>query len=231
MKRLLHIALLFFLAASVLSCMSYYEGPDNAGYSDGPNSPVTLPTPVTAVVTVKQDAEGTVFFQLKDYKLLPDVSYTFVRQLRAMASLTIMPERAGEYYLCTVDWLEPVDEGVFTNTAEAPAHSDGIDLTLNSWITEVSDGYMTLLYKTWWGTPPLRHDFYLVSGEDSADPYSLRLIQDSHSDAKDELSEGVICFDINSLPDTGDETKTITLYWLKLDGTTGKASFEFKTRQ
>ena len=196
---------------------------------------IPLSGEVTALFTIKQNAEGALFFQAGEHKLLPaDLEWDFVRQQRVMANVYVNAEMRDEYRMCSVYWVEPLDEGVFEkgafNYQAVVVPPDGLDILLNSWITGVDDGYLTLHYKTWWGSVPLHHDFSLVC-LDAGNPYSLTLVQDSHGDGHDELAEGVICFDINDLSDTGGETVTITLNWIKLDGTAGTADFEFRSRE
>lgn len=185
-------------------------------------------TKVSGLVTVKFTEDGLGYLQYGNYMLLPDtIEYT--RQLRAMASMTIYPEKVGPgwaYYKTELEWIEALDEGQFGVSASA---GDPLDINLSSAYTCVEDGYLTIKYLTWWGETPLHHDFYL--SRDPKQPYALTLVQDSHGDGKDNCTEGLVCFDINSLPDTEGQTLTISLQWTKLDGTLGTAYFGFKTRE
>ena len=216
-----------FTALALAGCAAEYG--DNIGDHEGNKS---SPYTVDAVVTVKQDADGTVFFQFTDnQRLFPGNDYPFTRQMRAWGSLTIYAEEIPLYgNKVDVNWLEPLDEGQFTSSSPSVQTPLGVDIMLDSWVTSVEDGYVTLRYKTWWGEPAGHHDFYLAA-LDSTDPYSLTLYQDSHSDGKDSYTEAIICFDINSLPDTGDTYKTLTLNWITTQGKTETAQFGFKTRK
>lgn len=184
------------------------------------------------LVTVKRSSEGTVFFQYGRFKLLPE-AVEYDRQRRLMVMMTISQEMEGEYYKCKVDWMEPLEEGVFRygQEGEKAPSGDGLDMIIDSEFTRVDDGYLSVHYLTWWGEQPVHHDFTLSAGLYPEDPYSLVLTQNSNSDSRDVKSEGIVCFDINSLPDTEGETKTITLYWTKLDGTVGKLGIGFKSRE
>lgn len=186
---------------------------------------------VEAVVTVKQDDNGTVFFQLTDTDRLFPGEYPFTRQMRAWGSLTIYPEEVPHYGNKTeVNWMEPLDEGSFVKAVPAIEKAEGIDVMRDSWVTSVEDGYLTVRYKTWWGDPAGHHDFYLVA-EEPNNPFSLTLYQDVHSDGHESYSEGIICFDINSLPDTGVNYRTLTLNWITTQGKAESAKFGFKTRK
>ena len=217
---------IIFLVVSVLmlaSCMAMdsREMPD-------PSAPYT----VDAVVTVKQDADRTVFFKLTDdQRLFPGNDYPFTRQQRAWGSLTIYAEEIPLYgYKVGVNWLEPLDEGLFVKSAPSVQTAAGIDPVIGSWVTSVQDGYLTLMYTAWWGETAGHHDFYLYSA-DASDPYNLTLVHDSHADASDSYNEAIICFDINTLPPTGDEYKPLTLNWISTQGKAEAAQFEFRSRK
>lgn len=227
MNRLLRTILVAFLCGVLASCSA--ERNDEPIW-DPSGEEITREVTVTAVVTIKKDAGGKVFFQYGKFKLLSDGTYAYTRQERTMGQITVYPEKTGEYYRCSVHWMEPVEEGIFTDKLPI-SWEDGLDLYLNSWITGCDDGYLTLHYKTWWGEQPRHHDFYLAPDGDGTDPYTLRLVQDDHEDGQFEQSEGVICFDISTLPEPGEGKGTITLNWTKLDGTPATASFDYKVRQ
>lgn len=217
--------LIFLLSALLLAgCMAAPAEPDGRDRE--------LPYTTDAVVTVKQDTDGTVFFQLTDtQRLFPGNDYPFTRQMRAWGSLTIYAEEVPLYgNKVDVNWLEPLDEGKFVQILPALETKAGIDPMINSWVTDVEDGYLTLHYKTWWGDPAGHHDFYLVA-QDPANPYSLTLYHDSHADGQVSYTEGIIYFDINSLPDTGDYYKAVTLNWITTQGKAETAKFGFKTRK
>lgn len=198
----------------------------------GPMPEPDAPYTVDAVVTVKQDTDGTVFFQLTDdQRLFPGNDYPFTRQMRAWGSLTIFAEEIPLYgFKVSVNWLEPLDEGSFVGSAPSVQKAAGIDPVIGSWITGVQDGYLTLEYSAWWGDNAEHHDFYLYA-PDPSDPYNLTLLHDSHEDPADNYNSAIICFDINTLPPTGDEYKPLTLNWISTQGTEKSAQFEFKSRK
>ena len=189
---------------------------------------ITEITQATGLVTVKTSDDGDVYLQYKSYKLKP-YGLEFVRQQRAMASMIVYPEKTGpenDMYKCDLEWIEPLDEGRFGEPAVGNAP---FDILVTSEFTGVEDGYLTIHYNTWWGETPKHHDFYLASSPE--EPYALALVQDSHGDSQDTLGDGLICFDINDLPDTGGKTLTISLSWTKLNGSQGTVYFGFKSRE
>lgn len=185
----------------------------------------------TAIVTVRQDEEGKVYLWLGGrYRLDPDASVPYEHQYRAMASLRQTGAFEEDRARVSVQWLEPVDDGIFTTDVSVPG-ADGIDLKTGSWITTSDDGYLTLHYTAKWGQHPVHHDFYLVAGTDPDDPYTLELRHNANGDLPEEEGEGIINFDINTLPDTGEEAKVIHLKWINSAGQAEAADFGFKTRK
>lgn len=181
-----------------------------------------------AVVTVKQDTDGTVFFQLGDEeRLFPVPSYDFSRQERVMTSLTVYAEEVPLYgHTARVNWAEPLEQGPIMYTLDA-TYNDGLDV-VEDWISSVEDGYLTVHYNTWWGETSLHHDLALVPGPG---PMDLTLIHTANGDSKDVYSDGIVYFDINGqLPQT-DTYKTLTLHWTDTKGRSASRSFEFKTRK
>ena len=222
MKKLLHI-ILMVLGAGCVSCSVgdvFLDSPDNYESS--------TPIDATIIATVKQD-EGGVYLWSKGERLNPVKSIDFSRQQRVMASVTKY-FREESVYSADIHWMEPLDEGNFTYSASAPG-SDPLDVNTSSWMTGVDDGYLTLSYVAKWGEHPLHHDFYLVAGLDKNDPYSLELRHNANGDKAFESAEGLICFDINSLPDTVGESKTITIKWKNTEGKTSITKFEFTSRK
>lgn len=222
MKRFRLILCLMMLLAA--SCSKYDPALPMDSVADG--SPEFYRADV--VVTIKQDADGTVFFQYGQERLYPGEGYPFERQCRAMASVTIYAEEVPLYgHRVEVNWLVPLDEGAFKPYPEQGYGSDGIDILTKSWITSLEDGYLTLHYKAWWGDPAAHHDFFLVQG---SDPYELTLRHNANGDEPAVYSEGTIYFDINSLPPTVDGPRKLKINWTTTEGNPVSAEFDFETR-
>lgn len=185
-----------------------------------------------AILTVKKTPTDSVYFQLNDSTTIYAANYqnNYSRMERVYCDITVTNRRVGRFnYTGTINWLEPLDEGKVTADASVKG-SDGLDI-MNDWMTGVEDGYLTVHYSTWWGTKPVQHDFYLVTGANPADPYEVELRQNANGDKKDEQGDSLICFDINTLPDTGGQYKTLTLKWTTSGGSASEKEFKFKTRK
>ena len=185
-----------------------------------------------AILTVKKTPTDSVYFQLNDSTTIYAANYqnNYSRMERVFCDITVTNRKVGRFnYTGNINWLEPLDEGKVTADASVKG-SDGLDI-LNDWMTGVEDGYLTVHYSTWWGKSPVQHDFYLVTGANSADPYEVELRQNANGDKKDDQGDSLICFDINSLPDTGGQYKTLTLKWTTSGGSASEKEFKFKTRK
>lgn len=185
-----------------------------------------------AILTVKKTPGDTVYFQLNDSTTIYASNYqrSFTRMERVFCDITVTNKPVGRFnYKGSINWIESLDEGVLTADASVPG-SDGLEI-LDDWMTSVEDGYLTLHYSTWWGTNPVQHGFYLVTGANPSDPYEVELRHNANGDKKDEQGDSLICFDINSLPDTGGQYKTLTLKWTTSGGSASEKEFKFKTRK
>jgi hypothetical protein len=185
-----------------------------------------------AILTVKKTPTDTVYFQLDDSTTIYPQNYQsgFTRMEKLFCDIVVYNHPTGRFkYTGMVNWAEPIDEG--TVTADATIRGDlGLDI-VDDWMTGLEDGYLTLHYNTWWGLSPVRHSFYVITGTDPADPYTLVLQQKADGDKKDEQGDALICFDVNALPDTGGEYKELTLKWTSSGGTASEKTFKFKSRE
>lgn len=185
----------------------------------------------TAIVTVKQSPQNEVYFQLNDSTTMFPRNYlqSFTRMERAICAIKAWVMPSGVYnYTCDVGWIESIEEGNISSHALSAA--DPIDI-LDDWMTSVEDGYLTVHYDVWWGSEPVAHNFSIVTGMNPEDPYELLLVHSANGDAMDRKADGLVCFDINSLPSTEGQYKILTLKWDNLGGSASEKKFKFKTRE
>ena len=201
-------------------------------YWEGQSADGVLSAAYKAILTVKKTPTDTVYFQLDDSTTIypQNCQNNFKRMKKLFCDIVVYDKPTGRFkYTGFVNWSEPIDEG--TVTADASVKGDiGLNI-VDDWMTGAEDGYLTLHYNTWWGLNPVQHKLYLITGTNPADPYELVLRQDACGDKKDEEGDALVCFDINSLPDTGDEYKELTLKWTSSGGTAAEKKFKFKTRK
>ncbi|MBR6305946.1 MAG: NigD-like N-terminal domain-containing protein [Bacteroidales bacterium] len=185
-----------------------------------------------AILTVKKSTQDTVFFQLNDSTTIYPANYQdkYTRMERVFCDIVAWNKPTGSYdYSCSVEWAESIEEGSVV-PAGSPSGKDYIDI-LDDWMTSVEDGYLTVHYNVLWGLTPTAHGFSVVTGTDPEDPYVLHLRHDARGDTMDEKADGLVCFDINSLPSTEGKYKILTLKWYNLGGSASEKKFKFKTRE
>lgn len=224
MKKLIHIIITFLAVCS--GCSKGYAdmAPSSDFYELSPSAQEK-----TLLATLKKDASGSVYLWSKGTRINLLGKIEFVRQQRVIAHLSVYAT-GGDEFEAYAHWMEPIDEGVLTSDVSAQGE-DPVSVNLSSWMTGVDDAYLTINYSTWWGEHPVHHDFCLVAGLDPDDPYSLELRHNANGDGQAEYAEGVICFDLNALPDTGDTPKELTINWKDTGGKTAVAKFEFTSRK
>lgn len=218
MKRILGIII---MAICLLSGCSKARGPrDWAAVYD------PLTRQYTAIVTVRQDASGQVFFQFdKDLILYPDYyPDPFVRDCRIICEVSW---KEGSSH-CHVEWMDYLQEGVVG--AEQLPEGDPVEIE-EDWMTFMEDAYLTLHYFAFWGDGKVAHTLSLVTGENPEDPYEVRLVHLSNGDPPLEKADALVYFDLNSLPPTGDEDKFLTIKWKNSTGGFDSRRFLFKSRQ
>ena len=224
------VIILTLAAGLAYSCSAAMDGYLSYDYEDGPS--ISNNEEMTAIVTVKKAPTDTVFFQLNDSTRLYPVNYqaSYTRMERIVCSLNGTGAKNAKYGSHVfVNWADSIDEGVFT--VETPEGEDnGMDI-YDDWMTSVEDGYLTLHYSIPWGRTGIRHSFYVV-GEPTPDgPYTLQLRHHANGDTAGAKDDALVCFDINSLPDTKGDYKTLTLKWTTCGGVAAEKKFKFKTRE
>lgn len=186
----------------------------------------------TAIATLKNSADGTVYLQLDEHTTMLPLSLPieYGGMQRIVCQFTFVQGAENGFDCCgQVLWAEAIDEGALIH-GSVPS-SDGLDI-IGDWMTCVEDGYLTVHFRALWGQTGIRHNFTVVSGTDPYDPYVLTLVHDAAGDAQDvREEEALVCFDINSLPDTGEDYKTLTLKWITLEGDVSAKTFGFRTRR
>ena len=221
--NILSIVLSVLLAAGCAKEMASNEFPENV---EG------RPLSYAAIVSVKQSPTDTLYFQVDDTTRLFPRNFTDEKLVgeRIVCDISVYNKVMGSYgYVTDVNYYDSIDNGEFTADVSAPG-DDGLDIVFD-WMTGAEDGYLTLHYSTWWGDEGIRHRFRLIAGTNPEDPYELVLRHDAAGDKHQEQGESLVYFDINTLPETGDEYKILTLKWKDCAGKTESHKFRFKSRK
>ena len=154
---------------------------------------------------------------------IPDGTRVFV-QYRIIPDLPLLPDFFTDGIL--VFWATPLDMGEVSHSA-MDRQGDPISI-VSDWMTNLEDGYVTLHYSIP-SKGKASHRFTLCPGEKENE---YRLIHDANGDSEGDLTDGLVCFYVASLlPETGDETVTLTLTYLDLDNTIKTLTFDYRSPQ
>ena len=177
-----------------------------------------------AIVTVKQDESGIIYFQLDDNTVLFPYNYNmpFNGMKRIICGLSVA-NGANE---CHVQWMDFLEKGDISYTQDAT--DDGLDI-IDDWMTSVEDGFLTIHYSAWWGNGTNPH---LLLVKPSANTYELTIVHQMNGDEPLEKADALVYFDINDiLPDTEGTYKDLTIKWKSIEGAAKSKTFRFRSRQ
>lgn len=177
-----------------------------------------------AIVTVKQDESGTIYFQLDDNTVL--FPYNYNMPYNGMERIICGLAVANGANECHVQWMDFLEKGDISYTQDAI--DDGLDI-IDDWMTSVEDGFLTIHYNAWWGNGTNPH---LLLVKPSANTYELTIVHQMNGDEPLEKADALVYFDINDiLPDTEGTYKDLTIKWKSIEGAAKSKTFRFRSRQ
>lgn len=207
--------LLVMMACSILTSCSLDD--DDYSYDDYYNA--------NAIVTVKHSSSGQVYLQLNDSTtLLPTNTAATIfggKEVRALVNYKAS-EAQHEGYSKAIDvvWIDSIrTKSVTLQSQQTDAMADNPLEIVNSWLTCLEDGYLTLQICTYWGTPARVHRVELVAGTNPENPYELLLRQDAQGDLTGTWNSSLIAFRLDKLPADVKQGQEITLKWTSYSGT------------
>ena len=95
---------------------------------------------------------------------------------------------------------------------------------VKDWVTLVEDGFLTLRFSTKTNGAGKTHVFNLVKGVNPDNPYELRLRHNANRDLVGNMVDGLVAFDLSSLPESINPEQKIKLVW---NSFSGEKSVEF----
>ena len=206
--------------------------------NDAPDYSLMYPN---AIVTVKPVDENSFFLQLNDETALLPVGVTKVpfdgKEVRAFVNFseTQMPEGADVDKFAKavkINWMDSIltkTPKPFLDEGNDQAYGNDPVEIMDSWMTVVEDGYITLHFATLWGDANVKHEVNLLTGGNPEDPYEVEFRHNAFGDTCGREGDGIVAFRITDLPDTKGETVKLTLKWNSFRGTK-TAQFDYKTR-
>lgn len=191
-----------------------------------------------ALVTVKPTGEKTFYLQLDDKTtLLPTNIATppfGSKEVRALVNYKEVDEDSGEYTKAVyVNWIDSIltksialDLGTENDVVYG---TDPVEI-VNDWVTIAEDGYLTLRFRTLFGNGNKAHLVNLLASTDPSKPYEVEFRHNAYGDTYGYEADGLVAFNLNSLPDTEGETVKLKLKWKSFSGDKS-VEFDYATRQ
>ena len=191
-----------------------------------------------ALVTVKQSADNTPYLQLDDSTTLRPVNMASSpfgeKEVRALANIELADEAPQEYDKAVfINWIDSIltkpIAGDLGDKNDEVYGTDPVDM-INDWVTIAEDGYLTLRFRTMWGNRSQAHFVNLLMSKDAENPYEVEFRHNAFGDVYGEPADGLVAFNLDSLPDTEGKTVKLKLKWKSFNGEK-TAEFDYCTRK
>jgi hypothetical protein len=188
-----------------------------------------------ALVTVKEAADETVYFQLDEETTLLPVNLTShpfdSKEVRALVNYEEVDDSSEEYdQAVRVNWIDSIrTKPMAPNLGEDNDNEYGNDPVeiVSDWVTIAEDGYLTLRFRTMWSQLGITHYVNLIPTNNPENPYEVQFKHDANGDVSGRVGDGLVAFRLDQLPDTEGETVKLKLIW---DSFNGEKSMEFDYR-
>ena len=126
------------------------------------------------------------------------------KEVRALVNYTVDKNNATEGNIfVTVNRLDSIrTKYPAVSLGEADDETFGNDPaeTAADWVTVAEDGYLTLRFRTLWGSTTTPHYISLLTGVNPDDPFELELRHDAKGDVNGVWKDALIAFNLNLLP-------------------------------
>jgi hypothetical protein len=190
-----------------------------------------------ALVTVKESADETLFFQLDDQTTLLPVnlnSHPFGgKEVRALVNYEEVDESSGSFDKAVhVNWIDSIrTKAMAPNLGDQNDEVYGTDPVeiVPDWVTIAEDGYLTLRFRTIWSNMGITHFVNLIPTNNPQNPYEVEFRHDAKGDVSGRVGDGLVAFKLDNLPDTEGETVKLKLIY-KSFNSTKSIEFDYKTR-
>lgn len=190
-----------------------------------------------ALVTVKEAADETVFFQLDDNTTLLPVNITShpfgSKEVRALVNYDETDDPSQEYdQAVRVNWIDSIrTKPMAPNLGAENDEVYGVDPVeiVPDWVTIAEDGYLTLRFRTMWSHQGITHYVDLIPANNPENPYEVEFKHNANGDVSGRIGDGLVAFRLDQLPDTEGETVKLKLKWKSFNGDKSM-EFDYRTR-
>ena len=190
-----------------------------------------------ALVTVKEAADETVFFQLDDNTTLLPVNITShpfgSKEVRALVNYDEVDDSSQEYdQAVKVNWIDsirtkPMAPNLGVENDEVYGN-DPVEIVAD-WVTIAEDGYLTLRFRTMWSHQGVTHYVNLIPTNNPENPYEVEFRHNANGDVNGRIGDGLVAFKLDNLPDTEGETVKLKLK-RKAFNSDKSVEFDYRTR-
>ena len=215
----------------VISALALHSCNDNEYYDYGYLRP-------TALVTVRPQADGTFFMQLDDFSVLYPENMSESpfgdKEVRALVSYREV-KPVNDYYTksVAVNWIDSIltkPAVPYPADGDVSEYGDDPIEIVRDWVNIAEDGYLTLRFRTRWGSNGVAHFVNLLTGINPDDPYEVEFRHNAYGDVNGAAGDALVAFRLSGLPDTGGETVKLTLRYQSFSGEK-KITFDYCSRK
>ncbi len=189
----------------------------------------------TALVTIKPVDANSFYMQLDDKTTLKPVNMKGSpygdKEVRALVNYTETSDDPAPYDKAVrLAWMDDIltKQTIIKGASEEFYGNNPVEI-INDWVTIVEDGYLTLRFRTTSSNTGQPHRVNLVA-ENPDNPYEVTFHHDANGDFGDKMFDGLVAFNLNTLPDTEGQTVKLTLKWNSFSGEK-EAQFDYCTRR
>jgi hypothetical protein len=191
-----------------------------------------------ALVTVKPTGEKSFFLQLDDKTTLLPTNITSSpfgsKEVRALVNYKEVDKPSEGYSKAVyINWIDSLlTKAIAPDLGVKNDEIYGVDPVeiIDDWVTIAEDGYLTLRFRTIFGDAGKAHFVNLLASTDPAKPYEVEFRHNAYGDTYGRMVDGLVAFNLNSLPDTKGKTVKLRLKWKSFRGEKS-VEFNYSTRK
>lgn len=195
------------------------------------DSPVPSTDYMTGIVTVRNSADDGLSLQITDaVKLRPtnlSKSPFGDKEVRAVVNYNLLDQSDASTWLVHVNTLDSMRTKPMIASASADDDkrygNDPLEI-VKSWATCVEDGYLTLRFRTRWGSQRTVHYLNLVMTSCKDNVCELELHQNAGGDLGGKMGDALIAFKLDGMPKLEGTNAKVRLSWMSY---TGRKTAEF----
>jgi len=191
-----------------------------------------------ALVTVKPIDGNSFFLQLDENTTLFPTNMAASpfgeKEVRALVNYSEVNKPSEGYDKSVfVNWIDtiltkPIAPDLGTENDEVYGN-DPIEI-VRDWVNIAEDGYLTLRFRTIFGGTGKAHFVNLLATQNPENPYEVEFRHNAYGDTYGREVDGLVAFNLSSLPDTEGKTVKLKLKWNSFSGEKS-TEFDYTTRK